>query len=199
MQPLSLHGAAAAPPPAGHTNGLYPANKTTPHPGHKGTWTQPHRGKGVVTGAGERALQTSSPRPPHFSSSLSTTKVLVLDFLPSSCTLSPPTPFNSALFLFQGTSHSAGIWARGLPLSVPHPGSGPSEEKPKSLGGGLDATPKDRTPKASIPAPAHSQGHLSPQWIAEEGRAHPSWIPEPGPGLPFSQPRSTLSRAILHA
>lgn len=30
LQPLSLHGAAAAPPPAGHTNGLYPANKTTP-------------------------------------------------------------------------------------------------------------------------------------------------------------------------
>lgn len=40
LQPLSLLGAAAAPPPLGTQMGFIQQTKPPPHPGHTGTWTQ---------------------------------------------------------------------------------------------------------------------------------------------------------------
>lgn len=70
LEPLSLHGAAAAPPPLGTQMGFIQQTKPPPHPGHTGTWTQASPWEGLVTGAGrdgsKQVLLT------HFSSLFST-------------------------------------------------------------------------------------------------------------------------------
>lgn len=61
LEPLSLHGAAAAPPPLGTQMGFIQQTKPPPpHPGHTGTWTQASPWEGGGDRRIKRSLQTSS-------------------------------------------------------------------------------------------------------------------------------------------
>lgn len=82
LEPLSLRGAAAAPPPLGTQMGfIQQTNPLPPSPATQARGPRPHRGKGVVTGAGED-ITTDEFSSPRFSSRSSRAQALVLDFPP---------------------------------------------------------------------------------------------------------------------
>ena len=110
-----------------HKWALYSKQNHPPHPATQARGPMPHRGKGVVTGTRERD-RSKQVLLPQFSSLFSTSQVLSLDFLPSTCTLSPQLLLVTYLQTLDSAQILQGTGNRSSHPALCHPGSRSSEK-----------------------------------------------------------------------